>query len=52
MYRPIAYRMEEECDFSCIYTYQEALVLGREYYPSGYNIEMYDEENDDFIIVE
>lgn len=47
LYRPVAWKDDEECDFSPIYSYREAQELGEEYYPSGYDVEECDTEEED-----
>lgn len=45
MYRPVAWKDEDECDlgFNCR-TYSEAVELGRELYPDGFDVEEYEED--------
>lgn len=47
LYKPIAWKAEEECNFSPCRTYKEAKELGDEYYLCGYDIEEIDTEEED-----
>ena len=48
LYRPVAWKEEEAHDFAFLPGYSDAMELGNEYFPSGFDIEEYDTDEEDF----
>lgn len=42
LYRPVPYKDEDDLEFSPSTSYREAVEIGNEYYPEGYDIEEID----------
>jgi len=47
LYRPVAWKEEEAYDFSFMRGYFEAMEIGKEYFPSGFDIEELDTDEED-----
>lgn len=50
LYRPVAWKENEECHFSFLFSHKEARDLGAEFYPSGYDLEYIDTEDDEVYV--
>ena len=50
LYRPVAWKEDEECHFSFLFSHKEARDLGDEFCPSGYDLEYIDTEDDEVYV--
>lgn len=47
LYKVIPYKEEEDCNFSPCRTYFEAMELGKEFYPNGFDIIRVDSDGEE-----